>query len=589
MSTPAALEAHRNGSVDANAITTGDDFSGAGLSTSGVSAVPYMAPRWAANHWPPAVATHEANFPDAEHYLGDICALDVERRPRVDFYWASPACPPWTDARGKKRDFDKQTTQQSSLFADDEPETDEQAKKARALMEEVPRYLRAMSERGRPVLAGVVENVIQCRLWSEWDRWISELHLLGYKTRVIAFNSMHAVAHRSLRAPQSRDRLYVAYWHRSLGRDPNWDKWLRPEAWCERCGEVVRAVQVFKKPGADMGRYRAQYVYACDKTTCRGAVVEPPTLPALVAIDPTIPGIAIKDRPANGPLAPATIDRIKAGIRRHWLPLLTPCGGTWRTSATRLDEPAPTRTTTESDGIAVPPLLVPVEGRRGKNTTLATGPHRTQTARNETALATLPLPFVTPLRGGGDKLRTRCSSEPLHTVTASGNHHGVAFSPLVMRNFTARGDAGHLSTPASEPLRSITAQGNQSLLTWADQLLVPYYGSSESATPATNPFGALSTRDRYGLALPGAQDVEGWNIDDLIGDVMFRMLEPHEIARTMAAAADYRLVAKSKRTKVRLYGNGVTPPVSEILGYALMETITGETFEPASLVLAGVA
>jgi DNA (cytosine-5)-methyltransferase 1 len=370
--------------------------------------------------------------------------------------------------------------------------------------------------------------------------------------------------------------LYVAYWHAGIGRDPDWDKWLRPRAWCPRCAEVVDAIQVFKKPRGNMGRYRAQYVYRCPRSSCRYTLVEPEVLPALVAIDPTIPGLAIKDRPSNDPLAAATIARIRAGIRRYWLPLLTPAGGTWREDALPLHLPMPTRTTTESDGVAVPPLVVPVEARAepGRVATIDE-PIRTQTARNETALAAMPLPFITPLRGGGDRERARAVTDPLCTVSAQGNHHGLALPPLVMRNNTARGDQGQMTTPAVEPLRTLTAQGNQSLLTWAEQLLVPYYGNAGSASPAAGPVGTLTARDRYGLAQPGA-DHSGVDVDELIGDVLFRMLEPHEIATAMAFTPDYKTVAKSKRHKVRLFGNAVTPPVAEVIVSALVEALSGE-------------
>jgi DNA (cytosine-5)-methyltransferase 1 len=81
-----------------------------------------------------------------------------------------------------------------------------------------------MSLRGRPVLAGVVANVVDCRKWVEWDRWVAEIRAVGYTTQLIALNSMHAESVRTPRAPQSRDRLYLAYWHTSLGPDPDWDK-----------------------------------------------------------------------------------------------------------------------------------------------------------------------------------------------------------------------------------------------------------------------------------------------------------------------------------------------------------------------------
>src|SRR5690606_253999 len=131
------------------------------------------------------------------------------------------------------------------------------------------------------------------------------------------------------------------------------------------------------------------------------------------------------------------------------------------------------------------------------------------------------------------------------------------------------------------PLRTLNATGKQSLLTWADQLLVPYYGASESARPAAAPVGALTARDRYGIAQPGGGD-EAVDVDDLLPEVQFRMLEPHEIGAAMAFVADYKLTATSKRDKVRLYGNAVTPPVAELIVSALVEAITGDDLEVVS-------
>lgn len=166
---------------------------------------------------------------------------------------------------------------------------------------------------------------------------------------------------------------------------------------------------------------------------------------------------------------------------------------------------------------------------------------------------------------------------PLTTVCAGGNHHGLALPPLVMRNNTARGNPGQMSTPATEPMRTLTASGKQAVLTWAQQLLVPYYGGTEAARPATGPVGTLTTRDRYGLAQPPTdQHATDHNVDELLGDVLFRMLEPHEVATAMAFDPTYRVLARAKRHKVRLYGNAVTPPVAETIMSALVETITGE-------------
>ncbi|MEV8048260.1 DNA cytosine methyltransferase [Streptomyces griseoluteus] len=542
-------------------LTVMDWFCGAGGSSQGMHSLPGVRMARAANHWERAIESHSANFPEVDHYRGDIREAPVDKWPVTDIFWASPECPQWSNARGKKRDFD--ASLQGDLFDGFGPS--EEVERSRALMEEVPMYLRGVQERGGLVKAGVVENVVDVRAWDQWDRWIGELHKLGYATRVIALNSMHADPRTVHKAPQSRDRLYVAYWHRSLGRTPDWDKWLRPRAWCGTCDQWVQAVQRFKQPGRDMGRYRQQYVYRCPNTTCRNQVVEPETLPAAVAIDWTIPGQRIGDRAK--PLADKTLARIQAGLDKFARPMMVPAGGTWRTDATPVDDPMATRTTRENDGQAVPPLLIPVEGRDGKEPASANNPLRTQTARNETGLAWLP--FMVTMRGGGDQLRGRSIGDPVGTVSANGNHHGLVTPNLpafLMRNNTPRGHASQMSTSVQEPARTLTAAGHQSLITW-EHLLVPYYGNG-SAKSVREPVGTLSTRDRYAL-------VRG-NV--AIEDVLFRMLEPHEIGRAMSFADQY-IVLGSKRERVRQYGNAVTPNCAEVIVAALVEAISGQDIE----------
>lgn len=544
---------------DLSELTVLDQFSGCGGTMQGAAAVKYIRGILAANHHAQAIASHAANFPHIDHYQGDVQQTGIEFFPWAAIFLASPACPPWTDARGKKRDFDK--SNQQVLFGEG---PDEQTSRNRLLMEEIPRYLRYWAAKGRPVLGGMVENVIQCRKWDQWGRWLAEIKALGYKVRVIAFNSMHARAVNTDNAPQSRDRLFIGYVHESVGREPDWDKWLRPNAHCPSCDETVRAIQVFKNPRNDMGRYKQQYAYRCPRTSCRNRIIEPEVLPAYAAIDWTLKGKRIGDR--DEPLAEATIARIVAGIQKHWAPLLAPAGGTWRNEATSVFAPMPARTTRENDGLAVPPLMVPVEGRPGKVASPIGVPLRTQTARNETGLA-IPAPFIVPLRGGGDKERARLASDPLATVTASGNHHGLVTPPaLVMRNNTPRGDAGYLSTPVSEPMGALTTAGHQSLVAYERHMLVPYYGNG-SAHPADEPMRTIPTRDRFALA-EGTADID-------VNDVLFRMLEPHEIQRGMAFADDY-IVLGNKRDKVRQLGNAVTPPVAEVIVSALVEAITGE-------------
>lgn len=567
---PRRVRAYRH---DSGALSVMDWFAGAGGASQGANAVPGLCIARAANHWRQALKTHAYNHPDTAHYMGDIRKAPVWAWPITDFFWASPECTQWSLAKGKKRDFAKAVQgdllslyedMEEELFKtgaeDSGPTAEEEA--SRALMEEVPLYLRGVIERGGLVKGGVVENVVDVRSWAEWARWRNEFHKLGYRTKLIALNSMHAYPRSVSLAPQSRDRLYLAYWHKSLGRRPNWDKWIRPQAYCMRCDEVVAARQVFRDPSRDMGRYRASYDYRCPRRNCR-AIVEPPTLPAAAAIDWAIKGTPIgsREKTEDCPegLAPATMERIRAGIAKYWphpekeegqgslfgdqalnaeaaqeaarrvQPFLVPTGGTWRKGPASLGVPMATRTTVESDAVIVPPILIPCEGRPGKKAMPIDEPLRTQTARAETAVAYLP--FVTPMRGGGDQGKARHIGHPVHTVSAGGNHHGL-----------------------------VTAPG---------PLLVPYYGNGQ-ARPVAEPVGAIPTRDRYALL-----DADG-NYD--VSKVLFRMLQPEEIGKAMAFADNYKVFG-SKRDRVKQYGNAVTPNVAEILMCALVECITGEEID----------
>lgn len=580
-----------------------DFFCGAGGSSQGAVAVPGVSARLAANHWERAIESHAANFPGTEHFQGDIHDADVVKFPRGDLFWASPECPQWSQARGQQRDFDKHP----DLF--DEVLPDAAADRSRALMWDVPKYLEAMKTRGHPVLAGVVENVTEVRKWVLWHDWTAAIRKLGYRTKLITLNSMHAQAVRTLAAPQSRDRLYLAYWLTSIGRDPDWDRWLRPLAWCPECETEVRAMQVWKKPGNDMGRYRQQYTYRCPNAACRNAIVEPAALPAAAAIDWDDLGTRIGDRAR--PMKPATRARIAAGLKRHarpvtleaaghtfertpgvrtWPvdapltaqtasmtkalacpPLLVPAGGTWRSDAAPGDEPFPARTTRENDGVAFPPFLVPL--RSGRPRTIPAGdPMATIVSDGSNHGLAVP-PYIVVNRGGPGSDRTVGIGEQLASLTAASNPFGLVVpdASMIVRNNTARGDQGQMSTPAWEPLRTLTSAGHQSLVSWA-HLLVPYY-SNGTAQPVSEPTGALSTRDRYGLAT-GAETID-------VDDVLFRMLKPPEIGRAMAFANAY-VVLGTQRERVRQYGNAVTPPVAEVLFSALMEAITGDELERAA-------
>jgi DNA (cytosine-5)-methyltransferase 1 len=312
-------------------------------------------------------------------------------------------------------------------------------------------------------------------------------------------------------------------------------------------------MQVWKKPDRPWGRYRAQYVYRCPSVKCRNQIVEPLFRPAAEIIDWSLLGQRIGDR--DKPLAAKTLARIQAGIERYWSPMLLEAAGNTYDAANPkhpghgrldgyyrtwpVDQPVRTIHTTLSKALAVP-----VEGRDGKAATPVGDPLRTMTTRSETALA-----FIAELRGGGSVARP--VDDPLATVTASGNHHGLVTSyygkggtrptsepvptcttvethALLMRNNSSKGDGAEMTTPVTEAIRTVTTKGHQSLL---------------AGGPTVN-----------------------------VDDVLFRMLEPREIARAMDFPAEYRILG-NRREQVRQSGNAVTPPAARDLVGVVAESL----------------
>lgn len=502
-------------------ITVTDIFCGGGGSSTGMINVPDVEIVMAANHWDLAIEVHNANHPNTDHAAVDLHEEDPRYFPTTDILWASPECTKWSQASGGK--YASISTSLDGDLLDllnpDLVEEDEETRiiqRSRLLMFDVLRFVEHHRYR-----ALVVENVVDIatnkRFAPEWTLWRKGLANLGYDFRIVSLNSMHASTHGGP-APQSRDRLYIVAWRKG-DRAPDIDRVLRPLAHCPKCDEIVEAQQAWKN-GRKVGKYRAQYVYI--HGDC-GAVVEPGYLPAAAAIDWTLRGTRIGDRAK--PLAEKTRRRIAAGIARYWRQPLTQ-----ETKA----------------------FVVPLEGRAGDRTRSVDQPLRTQTSRHLDALAQPP--FIAELHGGGSDPRP--TTNPLSTVSASGNQHALVMPyygasetalpvskpvgtlttidryALVMRNNTPRGNPVHMVTPIYETLRTLTTAGHQSLLA------------------------------------PGDLEPAEAQVDDCL----FRMLEPHEVAAGMAFPADYQWFG-TRRERVRLAGNAVTPPAARDLIAAVAETL----------------
>jgi DNA (cytosine-5)-methyltransferase 1 len=311
------------------------------------------------------------------------------------------------------------------------------------------------------------------------------------------------LSHNSMHhdVPQSRDRIYVV-WVRN-GLEPDLE--MEHEAWCAYC-ERSRPVRQAWKNGRTVGRYRQQWEWRC--LECR-SVCDPSTRGAVEIIDWDLPTPRIGDR--KRPLADATRARILAGLQRYgWAPITTTGAGNVheRTPGNRahgLDEPLPVQQTTSTHALATPPGFL-----------------------------------YQPAHGG----RVVDLGQPHPTVCASDDRHA-----LVVRNYglLMRNNIGgaEMVTPLDEPARTMTTKGHQSLL-------VPYNGNGQ-AVPAAAPLGTQPTKDRWSLV----------DVEQVVDDCGFRMLEPHEIAAAMAFPVGYIPSDLTKKDRVKLAGNAVTPPVMQ--------------------------
>ena len=534
-------------------LTATDLFCGAGGEGQGGAAIPWLQWVYAANHWEKAIETHAQNFPDVKHAIVNISQLDPRYFATTDILWASPECTNHSGAKGKKR---AQQAREAALTPDANGETlpVEAAERSRATMWDVVRFTEVHRYK-----AVIVENVVEAVHWVMWKPWILAMHVLGYRHQLVFANSMHFPGVNTVKAPQSRDRLFGVF---TLRTNPAPDLELRTPTYCAQCDEVVDGIQLFKEPTKAWpkdeprwGRFGRQYGFRCPKRTCGEQFAAPLIAPALKALDLSIPGERIGDR--TTPLKPNTMDRSQYGLDQ-----LIPAGGTWNTDPAPVWAPMRTRTTRDTEGLLrVAPFVVPTEGRDGKKPMPSVNPMRTMTARAETGLAMHPmlvpyygtatktarvtaplgtlttrdrygLAFMTNLRGGGSKRSVKPLTDPLAAFTAGGFHH-----MLVRHNGVGR-RSGQMCSPATEPVRTLTTKGHQSLV-------------------------AVEPADR---------------ID--INDCYFRMLETHEIQAAMAFHHDYVLVG-NKREKAKQLGNAVTPPAAEWLlakvGESLGYTTAGIT------------
>jgi DNA (cytosine-5)-methyltransferase 1 len=145
-------------------------------------------------------------------------------------------------------------------------------------------------------------------------------------------------------------------------------------------------------------------------------------------------------------------------------------------------------------------------------------------------------PLQVDLRGAN---RARpVAGEPLSTVTARGNHHGITF---VLANYTP----GWMRNPDSRELGTVTSRDHHALLTYRGGL-----DDSGDIRRVGEPASTITTVEQHALL-----DSRGG--DEIpIEECTFRMLQPHELKLAQGFTPDYVLHG-NKRQQVCQIGNAV--------------------------------
>lgn len=177
------------------------------------------------------------------------------------------------------------------------------------------------------------------------------------------------------------------------------------------------------------------------------------------------------------------------------------------------------------------------------------------------------------LRGNCD---ARDVNDPLHTVSAGGQHHGLVSA------FMERAFGGSVGQGLEDPAPTITAGGGgkSSLvsLTLSPEheagalrvaaFLISYYGT-ENISACDSPAPTITTKDRLAMV---TVMVKGTPY--VIVDIYLRMLKPSELYKAQGFPADYIISHGAdgkpftKTQQVHMCGNSVSPPPMAALARA---------------------
>jgi len=528
----------------------------------------------AVNHWDLAIETHSVNHPDVKHVCDDLERLEPLKlvpSGKLRIMVASPECTHFSNARGGES-MSKQsraTIKHVIRWCSTLDIQDVLIENVREFMHWGPLH-RKGPQKGRPIMARRGEYFL---------RFVSKLERQGYR---VEWRVLCAADYGD---PTTRERLFIRA--RKGNKTIQW-----PEA-------------THSKTGGE---------------TFFGRV--PRWVPAREIIDWSKPGGSIFNRAK--PLAPNTLKRIEAGLRKFCgLSFVLPLEGFFRGNQPRsVDEPLPTVVASRGGGYVVNPFLVKLY----KSSDVASIEDPLPTVTAQAGHLGLAQPFLVKYFEGSDAVSV---NEPLPTITANYEHMGLAQPFIIACEHT--GAHGNQVRDVGQPLQTVTGRGQFGLAqpfivacnhgkeservhsigepfptvtsvdAWGvvNPFLIQYHGASypggdrvrsvddPMATlgaqgvqqglvqpflvryngvgigqAVNEPLGTVTGKDRFALVVP---TIEG----PFLLDILFRMLQPNELAAAMSFPKSY-MFAGNREEKVKQIGNAVPVNLAKALCKAML-------------------
>jgi len=471
-----------------------DNFAGGGGASTGIELAIGRSVDIAINHDPAAIAMHRANHPTTEHYCESVWEVDPRKavggRP-VSLCWLSPDCKHFSKAKGGKP----------------------VEKSIRSLAWVAVRW--AATVRPRVI---ILENVEEFKTWGpigkdgrpdprqkgrEFNAFVNALRRHGYQ---VEWREMRACDYG---APTIRKRFFLI-----ARRDGQPIVWPKPTHGAPESAEVKS------------GRLKAWRT-------------------AAEIIDWSLPCPSIFER--KKPLAENTMRRIARGIFKFVIedsnPFIVKNARTVIAPFLAQYHTETAHSEVRGQAVSDPMLTLDTSNRYG-----------------------LVAAFLAKHYGGGYTGAGSAMDDPVSTVTTT-DHNALVVSHLTKMYSTNVGQS------LQEPLHTVTAGGNH--LGEVRAFLTQYNGTSIGQR-INAPINTISTHDRFGLVTIHGQDYQ-------IVDIGMRMLDPLELFAAQGFPADYIIErdadgrAYPKSAQVARCGNAVPPPFAEALVRAnLPEMCQGE-------------